>query len=211
VWKSRHSGQISAHEREFTVAPRRIGASDSKIRLQLLDAAEQLMLDEGYAAVTSRRVGTKAGLSPQLVHYYFRSMDELFLEMFRRRAEEGLGRFADALSSDDSLKVVWDFMTASPGPAFNVEFVALANHRKAIRAEIARYAERYRTMQLTAVVRALQESAVPAEYPPVVFLLAMMGISQVMALEDVLGVSSGHAETVAFVEQLVHEIDAARG
>ena len=58
-------------------------------RAQLLDAAEQLMLEEGYAAVTSRRVGRKAGISPQLVHYYFRTMDDLFLEVFRRRAEEG--------------------------------------------------------------------------------------------------------------------------
>ncbi|EUA30299.1 bacterial regulatory s, tetR family protein [Mycobacterium xenopi 4042] len=55
----------------------------------LLDAAEQLMLEEGYAAVTSRRVAQKAALKPQLVHYYFRTMDDLFLAAFRRRAEEG--------------------------------------------------------------------------------------------------------------------------
>ena len=52
------------------------------------------MLEEGYAAVTSRRVGREAGISSQLVHYYFRTMDDLFLEVFRRRAEEGFGRFA---------------------------------------------------------------------------------------------------------------------
>ena len=56
----------------------------------LLDAAEQLMLDDGYAAVTSRRVADKAGLKPQLVHYYFRTMDDLFEAIFRRRAEQGL-------------------------------------------------------------------------------------------------------------------------
>ena len=42
-----------------------------------MDAAEQLLLEEGYAAVTSRRVGARAGLKPQLVHYYFRTMDDL--------------------------------------------------------------------------------------------------------------------------------------
>ena len=47
--------------------------------------------EEGYAAVTSRRVADAAGLKPQLVHYYFRTMEDLFLEVFRRRAEEGLG------------------------------------------------------------------------------------------------------------------------
>ena len=70
---------------------RRIGAPDAKNRGVLLDAAEQLLLEEGYAAVTSRRVAERAGLKPQLVHYYFRTMEDLFLEVFRRRAEEGLG------------------------------------------------------------------------------------------------------------------------
>ena len=50
------------------------------------------MIEEGYAAVTSRRLANKAGLKPQLVHYYFRTMEELFLEVFRRRAEEGSAR-----------------------------------------------------------------------------------------------------------------------
>ncbi len=69
---------------------RRIGAPDAKNRGVLLDAAEQLMLEEGYAAVTSRRLADRAGLKPQLVHYYFRTMDDLFLAVFRRRAEQGL-------------------------------------------------------------------------------------------------------------------------
>ena len=61
---------------------RRIGSRDSKTRAQLLDAAERLMRDEGYAAVTSRRVAAEAGLKPQLVHYYFRTMDDLFVDLF---------------------------------------------------------------------------------------------------------------------------------
>ena len=63
-------------------SPRRIGAEDSKRRAQLLEAAELLLLEEGYAAVTSRRVAAKAGLKPQLVHYYFRTMDDLFVAVF---------------------------------------------------------------------------------------------------------------------------------
>ncbi len=86
-------------------SPRRIGAEDSKTRAQLLDAAELLLLEEGYAAVTSRRVAAKAGLKPQLVHYYFRTMDDLFLEVFRRRAEENVARVERAIAADGSLRV----------------------------------------------------------------------------------------------------------
>src|ERR1039458_10291908 len=47
---------------------RRIGGEDSESRAALLDATERLMLEEGYAAVSSRRVAQAAGLKPQLVH-----------------------------------------------------------------------------------------------------------------------------------------------
>jgi AcrR family transcriptional regulator len=78
-------------------AARRIGAPDAKNRGVLLETAEQLMLEEGYVAVTSRRVADKAGLKPQLVHYYFRTMDDLFLAVFRRRAEQGVQVQAQSL------------------------------------------------------------------------------------------------------------------
>ena len=91
---------------------RRIGAPDAKNRGVLLDAAEQLLLEEGYAAVTSRRVAERAGLKPQLVHYYFRTMEDLFLEVFRRRAEEGLGVLRTALKSPQPLWALWRFSTS---------------------------------------------------------------------------------------------------
>ena len=82
---------------------RRIGTEHSKSRAQLLDAAEQLLVEEGYAAVTSRRVAAKAGLKPQLVHYYFRTMDDLFVEVFRRGAEANLARIERTVAADGSL------------------------------------------------------------------------------------------------------------
>src|SRR5271154_1826428 len=90
-----------------TTPNRRIGSEDSKTRVQLLDAAEQLLLDQGYAAVTSRRVAAMAGLKPQLVHYYFRTMDDLFLEVFRRRADENVERSQRAVTADGSLRTLW--------------------------------------------------------------------------------------------------------
>ena len=43
----------------------------------LLDAAERLLYDVGYAGVTTRAVAEEAGVKHGLVHYYFGSMDEL--------------------------------------------------------------------------------------------------------------------------------------
>jgi len=188
-----------------TTSPsRRIGTSDSKTRVRLVDAAEQLLLEEGYAAVTSRRVGARAGLKPQLVHYYFRTMDDLFLEVFRRRADENFARFERAVAADGSLGALWQLNADPRGAAFNIEFVALANHRKAIRAEIARYAERWRSVQLDALTRALDARGVTADQvPPVAALLLMTGLAQVLALEHALGVTSGHDATAAFVDRAI--------
>src|SRR6476620_2456562 len=96
---------------------RRIGSSDSKTRAQLVDAAERLLVEEGYAAVTSRRVAAKAGLKPQLVHYYFRTMDDLFLEVFRRRAEENFARFERTMREDGSLRALWELNVDPRGAA----------------------------------------------------------------------------------------------
>jgi AcrR family transcriptional regulator len=190
-------------------SPRRIGAESSKTRVLLLDAAELLLLEEGYAAVTSRRVAARAGLKPQLVHYYFRTMDDLYLEVFRRRAEENVARVERAIAVDGSLRTLWQLNADPRGARFNIEFVALANHRKAIRAEIARYAERFRAAQLGAVTAALRALGVREQsLPPIVALLMITGVSQVMALEEALGVTAGHDTTRTFIEGAIARVDS---
>jgi AcrR family transcriptional regulator len=192
-----------------TTSSRRIGATDSLTRAQLVDAAEQLLIEEGYAAVTSRRVGTRAGLKPQLVHYYFRTMDDLFIEIFRRNAEANLARFEKAIAADGSLRALWKLNADPRGAAFAVEFVALANHRKSIRSEIARYAERFRAAQLEAITAALAAADIDPDGrpPPIVALLLMTGLTQVLSLEQTLGVTSGHAATRSFVERLIDRLE----
>jgi AcrR family transcriptional regulator len=187
---------------------RRIGAPDAKNRGVLLDAAEQLMLEEGYAAVTSRRVAEKAALKPQLVHYYFRTMDDLFLAAFRRRAEEGLQAQAEALQSPKPLWALWRFSTDPAATAITMEFIALANHRKALRAEIAYYAERFREEQRKALSTVLERYGKdPAEVPPLVWSVLMTSVSRVLVIEQALGMSAGHAETVEFVERYLHRLE----
>ena len=191
-----------------TPQPRRIGAADSKSRAQLLDAAEQLMLEEGYAAVTSRRVAAKAGLKPQLVHYYFRTMDDLYVETFRRRADENVDRLERAIAADGSLRQLWELNADPRGAALTIEFVALANHRKAIRAEIARYAERFRAAQLGALTAALESHGVDEVMPPIVALLLMTGVTQMVAIEQALGVTAGHDTTLAYIADAIGRIEA---
>lgn len=189
-------------------SPRRIGAPDAKNRVVLLDAAEQLLIEDGYAAVTSRRVADRAGLKPQLVHYYFRTMEDLFLAVFHRRAEEGLAVLTTALKSPQPLWALWKFSTASEATRLTMEFMGLANHRKALRAEIVYYAERFRQEQNKAIADALRQHGIDAsEVPPVVWTVFATSVSQVMVMERALGMSTGHAETFAFCEQWLRRLE----
>ena len=188
---------------------RRIGAEDSESRAALLDAAERLILTDGYAAVTSRKVAAEAGLKPQLVHYYFRTMDDLFIELFRRRAEEGLRRVEQALAVDGTLTAIWDLTSNPAGALFNIEFAALANHRKALQAEIAEFGERYRRLQHDAVAARFAALGVPEEVcPPTVVLLALTGMAQIMSIEANFGFTTGHDEAVTFTRQLLERVEA---
>ena len=188
--------------------PRRIGAADSKTRAQLLDAAEQLLLDEGYAAVTSRRVGAKAGLKPQLVHYYFRTMDDLFLEVFRRRADENLAHFERTVAADTSLRTLWRLNADPRGAAFMTEFVALGQPPQV-------HPDRDRPLRRAFPRRPARgaDGCPPGgrdragSVPPIAALLLMTGLSQVLSLERVLGVTAGHDATGAFVQSVIDRLE----
>lgn len=187
---------------------RRIGAPDAKNRGVLLEAAEQLMLDEGYAAVTSRRVADKAGLKPQLVHYYFRTMDDLFQAIFRRRAEQGLAAQQLALQSEQPLWNLWRFNTDPAGTRLTMEIMGLANHRKALRTEIAYYAERFREQEAKAFAAALEHNGFAQEdVPPVVWAVFATSISRVLVMEQELGMSCGHDETLAMVDTWLRRLE----
>jgi AcrR family transcriptional regulator len=189
-------------------SPRRVAGPNAKNRNVLLDAAEQLMLEEGYAAVTSRRVAAAAGLKPQLVHYYFRTMDDLFLEVFRRRAQEGFDRLAEALRSDQPLRALWEHATDPRGTALTMEFAALANHRKVIRIEIARYAERFRDRQAEGLATVLRRRGIdPDTVPPIVLSVLLTSVSVVLVMEQALGMSAGHAQTIEVVELYLRQLE----
>lgn len=195
-------------ENEAMTTPRRIGTESSETRALLLDVTERLMRDEGYAAVSSRRVASEAGVTPALIHYYFPTLDDLFLAVFRRGAEKNLERHARALESPQPLRALWEFSIEPAGTALLTEFMALANHRKSIRAEIAEYAERFRRQQADLLASHLQDYGIDAgDIPPPAALVLISTVSRGIVLEDTLGITTGHAETLDLVERLLRRFE----
>jgi AcrR family transcriptional regulator len=180
---------------------------ESATRRALIEATAQIMLEEGYAAATSRRVAAKAGVKPALVHYYFPSMDDLFVAVLRAGAETNLDRQRQALADDEPLHALWR-LNGAHGAQLWMEFMALANHRKAIRSEIASYAERFRDLEESAVTMALRAHGVDvAAFPPVVMSMIVASLARILLLERGLGIRRGHAEAQSFIERYLDRFE----
>ncbi|OHV33837.1 MULTISPECIES: TetR/AcrR family transcriptional regulator [Pseudofrankia] len=190
---------------------RRSAVDDSVTRTALLDATEALMLEEGYAAVTTRRLATRAGVNNGLVYYYFGTMDGLFIELFRRGAERSLDRLRHAMRSPQPLWALWELVQESSNNARTMEFTALANHRKAIRAEIASYSRTFRRLQLETLSDVLRGYGVdPDRWPPASLILAMAAISRFLHIEEAFDIDIGHRELIAVVEREIHALEGDR-
>src|SRR5439155_25504616 len=66
----------------------------------LLDAAERLLVDVGYAGITTRRLAEEAGVNHGLVHYYFGSNENLLVRTLERFTERLITRPRDLYAAD---------------------------------------------------------------------------------------------------------------
>lgn len=196
----------------MAASSRRVGAETSKTRDVLLDCVETLMLEEGYASVTYRVLATRAGVTPSLVQYYFPSLDDIFVGAIRRYSERNLAFLAETLErrAGDPLRAVWEYSWDEATGALMTEFMALGNHRKSIRTEIAAVTESVRKMQLDALVakfgkdaRFFGDLSLPA------LQLLMSGLPKFLNLEEGIGVKSAHAEVTEAFERYLDTLEPA--
>lgn len=186
---------------------RRIGAESSETRVRIVAATADVIRDEGYAAASTRRVALRAGLKPSLVHYYFPTTDDLLLAVFESGAAQSDAMIEEALASPDPVRALWRFFTDSSRTALSVEYLALAIRRPAIREKIAAHSEAMRQRQVKAIERAIgQRTAGTDAPPPAALSLILAGIGRALFTESALGVSAGHAEARAWVEQWLDQL-----
>jgi AcrR family transcriptional regulator len=169
------------------------------VRVTLLDAAEALILEEGYAAATARAVANRAGLKHQVVFYYFGSQDDLLLALYKRTAGAQRERLAQALSSSQPLSAMWKAIRHSDMARLTMEFMALANHNELIRAEIASDAEALRDMEARAISAHLQKRGIEPRLSPQFVSLLSNSMARLLVQEETLGIHTGHDEAEALI------------
>ncbi|WP_100401924.1 TetR/AcrR family transcriptional regulator [Bacillus sp. FJAT-42315] len=61
----------------------------SEIKKEIIDAARQLFLEEGYQHVSMRKIASKIGYTPTTIYIYFKNKEEILLHLL----EEGYSLF----------------------------------------------------------------------------------------------------------------------
>jgi AcrR family transcriptional regulator len=191
--------------------PRRRRASTEEKLTRLLDATEEIILEEGYAAVSSRSVAARAGIQAPLLHYYFPTIDELFVAVLRRRSEPNVERMKAAMVSPEPFKAWWELASDSRGTALLLEFVAAANHRPALKAEVGEAAYQVRRMQMQTLEAILPEYGLdPQDFPPAFIAAAMQGIAFAIVADEAAGFDTAHGEARAGMDRLVGLLEKRR-
>lgn len=195
---------------------RRVGAETSKTRDTLLNCVEQMMLAEGYASVTYRALAAKAGVTPSLVQYYFPTLDDIFIAAIRRYSERNIAQLNKVLAerADDPLRALWEYSWDEATGALMTEFMALGNHRKNIRSEIASATRKVRKIQLDALSAKFGKDArLGAEFDlslPALQLL-LSGLPKLLNLEAGVGVKTAHHEMAAAFERYMDALQPTAG
>jgi AcrR family transcriptional regulator len=189
---------------------RRRGVENSTVRASLIEAAEELLKEHGYPSVTARNLADKINLKRQIVHYYFRSMDDLFIAVIRRGADKVRPRLEAAMTSAEPLRTLWEINSDRAQATLSLELNALASRRPAVRAEVKRLAEEFRDLQTRVLVEHLEKRNIAPDLKPIVAMVLLTSLSQVLTLESAIDIDRGHTETLEFVDDCLRAFAQGR-
>lgn len=187
--------------------PSRVPARDrERVKEALLDAAERLLVREGHARLSTRRVAQEAQVNHGLVHYYFGSMEELLMQVLERFTASLVARQREMYSAPgpfvEKWRSAWRYHEedlAAGYPKIWFELQAMAWNEPRMRERLLAINEEWRAVLEEAFARARGEYEV--ELPPNRALVALvMMIAQGAQLERLLGIDAGHDELLTWID-----------
>jgi AcrR family transcriptional regulator len=186
-------------------------------KVALLDAAERLLIEVGYAAVTTRRVAEEAGVNHGLVHYYFGSMEELFSQVLERFAER-LALLLRALYEDPDLTFLekWragaQFFREQPTadfPKILLELSAMSWNNPPLQSRIAAVHAEFREVFHEHFGAAMREYDIDDERFPLEAVVALVTSYQLgSVVERLSGVDAGQEALEAAIDRWLAALDA---
>lgn len=186
---------------------RRMGPAGSANWLAMLDGAEDILREQGYAALTSRAVAERIGVKQRLVYYYFATMEDLIVAAFRRLSVRELERMRRVKETSRPLRELWDVLIHTTDARLISEFMALANRSAGLKAEVIAFIEESRAIQVEVLTAALEARGRDTAIAPVGLVMLATSAALSMTREIELGVSAGHAEIAAAIGAFLSELE----
>ena len=183
-----------------------------------LDAAERLLVEVGHSGISTRRLAAEAGANQGLVHYYFGSIDELFVQVLERFTERLIARQREMYGADapfiEKWRTAWRFQEEDLERGYSkiwMELQALSWSKPDLRPRMARVNAEWRAVLRQAYACAAEEYGLDDEEFPLDGLVAMtMTFGQGFALERLEGIDEGHAELLDWIERWLESLEERR-
>ena len=173
----------------------------------LLDAAERLLADVGYAGVTTRRLAEEAGLNHGLVHYYFGSNENLLVRALERFTGRLIARQRELYAADVPFAEKWRTAMrylVSEDVSYQkiwLELQALAWNNPDICGRLARVNAEWRAVLTEAFEQPRRELGIGLPLEALVSLVMTFNLG--IMVERLGGVETGHRELLDWIERWI--------
>jgi AcrR family transcriptional regulator len=170
----------------------------------LLDAAERLLVEVGYAGITTRRLAEAAGVNHGLVHYYFGSNENLLVRALERFTVRLIARQRELYAADEPFVEKWRtamrFLVAEDATYEKIwlELQAMAWNDPGLRERLARVNAEWRAVLTDAFAEPHRELGISMPLEALVSLVMTFNIG--MIVERLGGIDAGHAALLDWID-----------
>ena len=188
-----------------------ISSDRQDVRDAILDASESLLMEVGYAAITTRKLAGRAGVNHGLVHYYFGSMEEVFLQTLERFTRRLVERQREMYAADRPFIEKWrsamDFLADDSESGYHkvwLELQAMGWNHVDMRDRIQRVHSQWIDVVTAAFDEGMTELGIDRRQFPLRGLVALVvTFNQGVILERTSGVDSGHRELLRMIDRVL--------
>jgi AcrR family transcriptional regulator len=179
-------------------------SSRSAAEEALLDAAERLLVDVGYAGITTRALAEEAGVNHGLVHYYFGSNENLLVRALERFTAGLIDRQRELYAADMPFVEKWRTAMrylVSEDVTYEkiwLELQALAWNNPDLRERLARVNAEWRAVLTEAFAEPHRELKIPMPLDALVSLVMTFNIG--IMVERLGGIEAGHTELLEWID-----------
>jgi AcrR family transcriptional regulator len=189
----------------MSAAPKSAARADAEEAL--LDAAERLLVDVGYARITTRRLAEEAGVNHGLVHYYFGSNENLLVRALERFTERLIVRqramYAAPTPFVDKWRTAMHFLVHEDLTYEKIwlELQALAWNEPALRERLVHVNGEWRAVLTEAFEEPRRELGIDMPLDALVSLVMTFNLGVIV--ERLGGIDTGHDALIQWIDQWI--------